>query len=253
MLDPILQAFDTVRQTAVSAGTSLMRVPPVVRIIADRDEWATIIYASLSPPEVDAIIEREIDFFKARGIEFEWKVYEHDEPANLKDRLKERGFEIGEEEAFLVLDLESQPADSIALGTTEVRRADTLEGLSDARTVWESVFEKDFAFTYNELKNELESGSRGQVAFVAYDQGQPVSAGRCTFDEGPFVGLYTGGTLASHRGRGFYRAVVAARAKEAINRGKSYLTTDARPTSLPILLRHGFKRLSTTWPCVWKL
>ena len=87
---------------------------------------------------------------------------------------------------------------------------------------------------------------------MAYDAGRPVSAARATFDtRSPFVGLWTGGTLPSHRGRGFYQSLVAARAQVALRRGKRYLTVDARPTSLPILLRRGFERLSTTWPCVW--
>lgn len=253
MTDSILREFDALRRTIASPGATLSCVPPVVREIADTGEWATIVYSSCDGGEVEAVIDREIAFFNVKGIEFEWKVYEHDEPRDLKDRLALRGFDIGEEEALLALDLNDCSPALLAPGSSDVRRVDSLDALNDARKVWEAVFGKDFGFTFNEVKADLERGSGASAVFVAYDGGQPVSAGRCTFDEhSPFVGLYTGGTLASHRGRGIYKAVVAARAQEAIRRRKRYLTTDARPTSLPILLRHGFKRLSTTWPCVWK-
>ncbi len=67
-----------------------------------------------------------------------------------------------------------------------------------------------------------------------------------------FGGLYGGGTLAAMRGRGFYRAVLTVRARDAITFGARYLIVDALPTSAPILGRLGFVKLTDTWPCVWK-
>ncbi|MFY9860709.1 MAG: hypothetical protein WAK80_09150, partial [Candidatus Cybelea sp.] len=61
--------------------------------------------------------------------------------------------------------------------------------------------------------------------------------------------LYGGGTMEQHRGRGFYRATVAARARDAIDFGARYLIVDALPTSQPILENLGFVRLTDTWPC----
>ncbi len=60
-----------------------------------------------------------------------------------------------------------------------------------------------------------------------------------------FAGLYSGGTVPDYRGRGAYRALVAARAAEALRRGYRYLTVDARETSRPILQRLGFQALAT--------
>ena len=98
--------------------------------------------------------------------------------------------------------------------------------------------------------NRLERS--GSVFYVAYDGAAPVSCARATFHEGSrFAGLWSGCTLAEHRGRGLYRALVAARAQDAAQRGFDYLTVDALPTSRPILERVGFERVSTTWPCRW--
>ncbi len=265
----ILESFDLVRRTVPSPGGRLESANPVVREIGHGGEWYCIVHSNLNSLDVDAVIDREMACFRQlvaelradRGTllqsplqEFEWKVFAHDRPADLKERLAKRGFEIGEEEALLAMDLAGNPLLNVPTGV-QVRRVDSLAVLADARAVWEAVFEKEFTGTCRQIADQLATGKAvwEHVAFVAYDDGKPVSAARVTFQEqSPFVGLWTGGTLASHRGRGFYQALVAARAQEAWRRGKRYLTVDARPTSLPILLRRGFQRLSTTWPCVWR-
>ncbi len=89
-------------------------------------------------------------------------------------------------------------------------------------------------------------GDPSLEVYVAYADGAPVAAGRLEMAPGKaFAGLYGGGTAPAHRGRGIYRALVAARAAEARSRGYRYLTVDARETSRPILERLGFKRLAT--------
>ena len=59
-----------------------------------------------------------------------------------------------------------------------------------------------------------------------------------------FAGLYGGGVEPAYRGKGIYRALVAARADEARRRGYRYLTVDAADTSAPILARLGFEALA---------
>jgi hypothetical protein len=89
--------------------------------------------------------------------------------------------------------------------------------------------------------------------YIAYADDQPVSIGRLyTHPDSIFGGLYGGGTLAAFRGRGFYRALVAARARDAIAAGAAYLIVDALPTSRPILQKLGFQWLTDTWPCEWR-
>jgi GNAT superfamily N-acetyltransferase len=66
-----------------------------------------------------------------------------------------------------------------------------------------------------------------------------------------FAGLWGGGTVEAHRGRGIYRALVAQRARAAVDRGYRYLQVDASSQSRPILERLGFHPLSTTTPYVY--
>jgi hypothetical protein len=53
------------------------------------------------------------------------------------------------------------------------------------------------------------------------------------------------------RGRGIYRALVAHRARIAVERGIHYLWVDASDDSSPILQRLGLRAISTTTPWVW--
>jgi len=66
-----------------------------------------------------------------------------------------------------------------------------------------------------------------------------------------FAGLWGGSTLPAWRGRGIYRAMVAARAQRAAARGVRYLQVDASDDSAPILRRLGFRAVTTTTPYVW--
>ncbi|MEU6442811.1 acetyltransferase [Streptomyces sp. NPDC047046] len=80
----------------------------------------------------------------------------------------------------------------------------------------------------------------------------PLHAARIEFVPGTdFAGLWGGSTLAAWRGRGLYRATVAARARIAAARGVRYLQVDASADSAPILRRLGFLELTTTTPYIW--
>ena len=87
---------------------------------------------------------------------------------------------------------------------------------------------------------------------VAMAGDQPVCSARIEFLAGSsFASLWGGGTLASWRGQGIYRALIAYRARLAAARGYRYLYVDASPDSQPILARLGFSRLARTTPYVW--
>lgn len=199
----------------------------------------------------EANAEEAIREQTAQGRPFEWKVFSFDRPADLVERLRAAGFKVGNREAVVVYDL----ADGIApfSGAEDAaRRIERVEELADYRSVAEDAFEKDYGPTTGELQKALLSGRRGHDAYLARVDGIPASVGRLyTHSESLFAGLYGGGTRPEFRGRGLYRAVVAARARDAAALGARYLMVDALPTSLPILLRLGFVRMADTWPCVW--
>ncbi len=139
------------------------------------------------------------------------------------------------------------PCDS---GGRVVKRITRPEQIEDYRSVAEETLGKDYGLTSQHLADALANGSTQRIGYIAYDGEKPVSIGRLiTHPLSAFGGLYGGTTHEQYRGRGFYRAMVAARAADAIRLGARYLLVDALPTSRPILERIGFVRLTETIPC----
>ncbi|HAE23465.1 MAG TPA: N-acetyltransferase, partial [Spirochaetaceae bacterium] len=59
----------------------------VVRMIAlDEGEHCTVIFSSLNEVNADAAIEGELEYFARIGRRFEWKLFSHDDPPDLKAR-----------------------------------------------------------------------------------------------------------------------------------------------------------------------
>jgi GNAT superfamily N-acetyltransferase len=188
------------------------------------------------------IAAREAAFFG--GQELEWKVYSHDRPPGLEAVLAAAGFQPEETETFLAFDLRGDGAGAEPPAGVEVREVIDEKGVADVVRVSEAAFGRDEPWRFEQLAGRL--GHPNQALFVAYEDGQPVSSGRLELAPGrAFAGLYGGGTVPERRGRGVYRALVAARAAEARRRGVRYLTVDARETSRPILQRLGFEPLAT--------
>jgi hypothetical protein len=81
----------------------------VIRHISTNGEFGFIIYSNLDENQIEAAIEEQVAHFANLNMAFEWKVYDYDRPADLKERLVKHGFTIGDAEALLVLDLYSEP------------------------------------------------------------------------------------------------------------------------------------------------
>jgi GNAT superfamily N-acetyltransferase len=78
--------------------------------------------------------------------------------------------------------------------------------------------------------------------YLAYVDGRPVGRATGSFSEHG-VTLFGASVLPEARGRGAYRALVAARWADAVERGTPLLVTQAGPMSHPILVRLGFREV----------
>lgn len=246
----LLKRLDEERQT-LSRGQEVLDVLPAVTRV--RSPYHAISFSSLTADSADSAILEQIEHHRKLGVEFEWKLYAHDTPADLRSRLERRGFQIGPHEAVLVFDLSGSNESIEQADPSAVVRVERPEQVETYRQVAEAVFEKKYDLTATELTGALSSGSTHVRGYIAYAADQPVSIGRLyAHPDSIFGGLYGGGTLRAFRGRGFYRALVAVRARDAIASGAKYLIVDALPTSRPILERLGFQWLTDTWPCEWR-
>lgn len=251
-LNAIRRRLDEERRTLLQGADAIDVRPLVTRAASKAWDQYWIAYSSLHESNADGAIAEEVEHHRALGQSFEWKLYAHDRPVDLIDRLRRRGFEIGPREAVLVLDLADAPAWVDAKPTHDVIRLERVEQVETYRAVAQEAFGKDYAMTAGQLADAIRANDSGHLGYVGFCDGEPASIGRLyTHPASHFGGLYGGATLARFRGRGLYRAVVAARARDARELGARYLQVDALPTSRPILERLGFVHLTDTWPCEW--
>jgi hypothetical protein len=248
----ILDLFDRERQSLFLAGVEGQRLPRVTRLHGKAGDWHQIAYSSLSSADADAIIAEQVEHYRALGSGVEWAAYEHDAPRDLLERLVAHGFEVGPREAVVVLDCERQPSWLSAPCPYRVERVCSAEDLATFAATAEQIFGTDQTPVVREIAARLSEGSDEHIAYLVYDElGSVASVARVyTHPQSQFAGLYGGGTLASHRGQGLYRAGVRRRALDALALGARYLRVDALPTSQPILERLGFEVLTYVWPCV---
>lgn len=228
----------------------------VIREVYPQIQQGWIVYSRLDESNVEETITAEIAYFERLGYPFEWKLFSHDNPPDLKDRLAARGFEIEEEEAVLVLDLESAPAVLSAPVTADVRKITDPVGLDDVFAVNTGVWgeDEDGSGLRDELADTLRTLPDQLSVYAAYVDGQPASSAWIRFPpRTQFASLWGGSTLPQYRGRGLFTALVAVRAQEAKQRGYRYLTVDASPMSRPILEKYGFKLIAMSYPCMWYL
>jgi hypothetical protein len=128
--------------------------------------------------------------------------------------------------------------------SVEVRRAATREDMHAFYAIQQEAFGEDRNASdggdaFVDQMFEAERSTDAITTYLAYLDGEPVATARATFTPVGVV-LNGGSTLARARGRGIYRALVAARWRDAVARGTPFLTTLARPSSHPILVRMGF-------------
>jgi hypothetical protein len=249
-LQSIRRQLDEQRRTLFPEGIVGEVLPEVTRIRGEAGDWHEIAFSSLTGAAVEAVIAQQVEHYRALNAELEWKVYSHDFPPDLRHRLERQGFEIGERETVVVLDLSDRPGWIDAPPAHRVVNVSTPEALETFRAVAESVSGSGQEPILSELASAIRRGSSQHRGYIVYDSEVPAGVGRLyTHPESAFAGLYGGCTLEEHRRRGLYRASVAARARDAVALGARYLTVDALPTSQPTLERLGFVRLSETWPC----
>jgi GNAT superfamily N-acetyltransferase len=257
--EAILALYDEEQRINIEyPGVRKERRPYVIRYVSEEGGPHFILYSQLDGVDVEAVIAKEQAYFGPLG-EVEWKVYAHDRPVDLRERLLARGFEVEEPEAVMVLDLQemppvlaSEPGSSSQPDGVIVQRLENIAQLEDVRRIEEIVWEDDFSWLTERLGTDLATPGYLSV-YAAYVDGRPACAGWIYFRaNGKFADLWGGSTLSGYRGRGLYTAVLAVRVREAAARGYQFVTIDASPMSRPIVARHGFQLLTMAWACKWR-
>ena len=261
--DELLTAYDHQLRTdaEMARAHEVVREGPLLCAIFDHGGFVS--YRDLGGIEgddLDALIERTVAHYRddTDVASFEWKSRGHDLPVDLGDRLAAHGLVaepvetvmIGEASLLAVdVTLDETPA-----GPVVVRRivpgADAEADLTRMLAAQESVFGTGRGPSIASSMAELTSGD--SEFWIAEVDGRVVCGGRLTPVAGTeFAGIWGGSTLPEFRGRGIYRALVAARAASALERGVRFIHSDCTDMSRPILERSGLRAVTTTTPYVW--
>jgi len=183
--------------------------------------------------DLDAVREEIHRHVRARGRSAcSWEVGTHARPADLVERLHSLGVVDDQPDALAVgmVLTEAPPGPSAGV---EVRRAETTDEIRLASRI------AAVAFGGSPPEDEPPPHSDYAV-YLAYVDGEPVARASVAFS-GLGGTLFGGATLPDARGRGAYRALVAARWAEAVARGTPLLVTQAGAMSRPILAGLGFR------------
>lgn len=240
--------MDLIVELAENANTYTPLGPDDERIVNDRyvlwmgrgeePAWNVAQRFRLGDDDVDAVRDEIHGLLRARGrTACTWEVGTHATPGDLVEQLLARGLVDDEPTPLAVgMVLNEAPAQAPP-ADVQVRRAQTAE----ERLASERI--AAIAFGGPEpTEPPPPSRDPNNVVYLAYADGQPVARASAAFGEHG-VTLFGGSTLPEARGRGAYRALVAARWDDAVARGTPLLVTQASPMSRPILGRLGFRNV----------
>jgi hypothetical protein len=202
----------------------------------DEPGWNVAQRFRLEADEIEEVRTELHEILRARGrTGLTWEVGTHATPVDLVERLRALGL-VDDERTLLAVGMVLTEPPAHASEGIEVRRAETPdEHLASARIA-------AIAFGMPEPAEARPENDPLNVVYLAYADGEPVARASASFGEHA-VTLFGGSTLPEARGRGAYRALVAARWEDAVARGTPVLVTQASPMSRPILARLGFREV----------
>jgi hypothetical protein len=164
-----------------------------------------------------------------------WEVGTHARPAGLVDRLHALGL-VDDDPTSLAIGMVLTDPPAEGPPDVEVRRVETDDEFFEAERI------AALAFGGKPPARRRYLPDPNNVIYLASVEGRPVARASAAFGERGAT-LFGGSTLPEARGRGAYRALVAARWHDAVARGTPILVTQAGPMSRPILGRLGFREV----------
>lgn len=241
-----MSSFDPILELAENANTYTPLGPGDERIVTDR--WVLWLGRADHPSfnvaqrfrlradEVEAARAEIHAALRERGrTRASWEVGGSATPHDLVERLRALGLVDDEEHLVIGMAL-TEPPRQRPVADVDVRRVATREDALVAARIAAVAFG-----TGVPASAEVDTGGR-VVTYLASIDGEPVAQAIAAFGEHGAT-LFGGATLPEARGRGAYRALVAARWADAVARGTPVVVTQAGAQSRPILARLGFREV----------
>jgi len=196
---------------------------------------------------LDALVEETVAHARAAGADrLVWWVRPGTEPADTAHRLLARGFGPGETLDVLALEVTAESLAGIGAptgGDVVVRTATDGPSLRLAGEIAAEVFDEPPPTPAQLAESAAQLADRPwrYRRWVVSVDGAPAGSAGAT-RTGDVVRLWGGAVRSAARGRGAYRALLAARCEAALVAGASSVIVQGRvETSAPILRRAGFQ------------
>ncbi len=245
----LLNLLNWERQTVVYPGVTRQSDTGVIKEMAADGKSCEVVYSSCSEMDVDVVIKHQIEMSRRGRYDLEWKLYGHDRPHCLGERLSAAGLQAGDRESFMVLPAKDASLERFGTVECDIRRVTDRRGLRDYQLIMPERIGRGREADTERYAVTLENYPDNMSVYVAYVNGEPAACGRIYFHtDSRFAGLYGGNTREQFRKRGLFTQLVAARIREAVDRGVAYVCVDALPTSEPILGKRGFEIVTYTQP-----
>lgn len=236
---------------ALVAPRAVVVPMPDTRVV-ERDGWWQLVtpslkqgglnevgFARLRDDEADEVIAKTIAGYRAEGIErFRWNVAPGSAPADLVERLARAGLTRSDSR---VMARATSGFDFALSPDVTVERIPLARVREYAQVMADGWGMKDVTPVETSHRRALEMPGEVHRLFLAKFRGRPAGVGGYA-SCGRSVYLLAGVVLPDLRKQGIYRALVAARLKDAAASGITLATTQAKAdTSAPILERLGFE------------
>lgn len=217
------------------------------RILTDRyvlwmgrnAKWNVAQRFAMREDEIDEVIEEIRGLLRERGrTRCAWEIGSHATPADLPEQLLARGFADDQPEPLAIgMALTEAPPPGPPDVVVKVVETDD-EYFESERVAMIAFNEEDAPERRPYTPNPL------APIYIALIDGRVVARASSALGEHGAT-LFGGATLPEARGRGAYRALVAARWHDAVERGTPLVVTQAGVMSRPILARLGFREVGT--------
>ena len=223
----------------------------VVRFIRKAPGMNFVGFTFANERQLDRVIDNELEYFVPMKQPFTWKVYDHDLLPSLQEKLVSRGFVSDGGDAVMVLDVRKASPTLFQPVNVDIRRIDSLAGLTDVIYVLDKVWGGHNTWVNDRLGNHLQIPGYLSV-YAAYVEDQPASIAWTYFPRGHFATLFAGSTISEYRKQGLYTSLLSTRLKEIRERGYRFAVVEAGTMSKPIVAKHGFQHLTTVYDFEWK-
>lgn len=216
----------------------------VIYLGAGADPHFTVVQRlRLGPGELPQVVAEVRRLLAARGRRgATWELGPSSQPAGLGAGLRALGMRpdpLESEVAGMVLVRPPEPPNfAVAEGIT-VERVESAARLRQVQVIFSGCFGTPLGDSDPQKDYARYQASPSWRSYIALHDGQPIAAADATFTDEAVV-LSGGATLPALRRRGAYRALIAARWRDAVARGTPILVTQAGRMSRPILARLGF-------------